>query len=408
MRRPITIAVLAALSLMSAFPALSQVVSRSRQVPGFRPYDIDLAVMSRAEKDSIRMVADIWKMYVESFTSASVSEDLRRSMWMDGAQDYLLEFDDGAMLYSSFRENRIIDVRKLDSGIYELVGMTSSKLAGEENSGWIEGIYRVCAMAVAASGDSDERTNPFRLGNWLDAVVSGIEKTTVGCIDYYCTPGCSIALDDVAGTAGFASAFAETYEISLEDNLRYVVAPSEDHCEQMSGFIFNAYSNPLMGTVASKTSGYGFYGRTFGSRTLLSNYFDDHYDVALLLARKGFPRALPMLQAGIAAYYGGCMTFSYSDLKAALKDYLSTDSTTNLSDEDSFYDTAIPVMVEGSPAPVVMPLEGILGAVRVEHALKAGGTVKVKEVLRSIDYNSIFNKFGVDPENIDQFVRGLL
>ena len=102
------------------------------------------------------------------------------------------------------------------------------------------------------------------------------------------------------------------------------------------------------------------------------------------------------------------MTFSYSDLKAALKDYLSTDSTTNLSDEDSFYDTAIPVMVEGSPAPVVMPLEGILGAVIDEHALKAGGTVKVKEVLRSIDYNSIFNKFGVDPENIDQFVRGLL
>ena len=93
-------AALAALTF-TALTASAQVVTRSRQVPGFRPYDVDLAVMSKAEKDSVLMVADLWKMYVESFTTSSVSEDRRRSMWMDGAPDYLLELDDGSMLYSS-------------------------------------------------------------------------------------------------------------------------------------------------------------------------------------------------------------------------------------------------------------------------------------------------------------------
>ena len=180
------------LILALSFSGSAQKVTRSRQVPGLRTYDTDLAVMSKEEKDSVRMVADIWKMYVESFTSSSVSEERRRSMWMDGASDYLLEFDDGALLYSSYRENRIIDVRKLAHGIYELVCMTSSKLPGEEHDGWVEAVYRVCAMAVAKDPEDGSRNNPFRLGNWLDAVTSGLKKQTFGIIDYYRVPGCRI------------------------------------------------------------------------------------------------------------------------------------------------------------------------------------------------------------------------
>ena len=100
MKKSFRTAALAALTF-TALTASAQVVTRSRQVPGFRPYDVDLAVMSKAEKDSVLMVADLWKMYVESFTTSSVSEDRRRSMWMDGAPDYLLELDDGSMLYSA-------------------------------------------------------------------------------------------------------------------------------------------------------------------------------------------------------------------------------------------------------------------------------------------------------------------
>lgn len=396
------------LALLTCGLASAQEVTRSRQVPGFRPYDIDLKVMPRAEKDSIRMVADIWKMYVESFTTASVSEDVRRSMWMDGVQDYLLELDDGSMLYSSFRENRIIDVRKLDDGIYELICMTTSKLSGEEYERWVEGMYRVCAMAVATDVEGEGRNNPFRLGNWLDAVTAGIEKKTHGCIDYYFAPGCMIPAGAAPSAAEFASMFADEFDIRLDDNIRYVVAPSADHCEQMSGFLFNAYSNPLMGTVSLKSSGYGFYGRIFGTGTILSNYIDDRYDMALLMARQGFPRALPMLQEGIAAYYGGCMTFSYKDLKSALKEFLAKEKELDLSDEDGFYDTSIPVAVQGAPAPVVMPFEGILGAVLVEKAFKEGGTAKVKELMKSLNYQSIFAKFGVEDGGIDQFVRGLL
>lgn len=115
----------------AAFPfCAAQEVTRSAQIPGLRPYKVDLEYMPRAEKDSVRMVAELWKGYVESFTSSSVDEARRRSFWVDGSPDYLQEFDDGNLLYASFRENRILDIRKLGGGTYELIAATFSKQIG--------------------------------------------------------------------------------------------------------------------------------------------------------------------------------------------------------------------------------------------------------------------------------------
>ena len=121
-----------AMILALSFSCFAQRVTRSRQVPGLRPYDVDLAVMTREEKDSVLMVAELWKNYVESFSSASVSEEGRRSMWVDGMPDYLSEFDDGVLLYSSFRENRTLDIRKIGPGVFEIIALTSSKLPGDD------------------------------------------------------------------------------------------------------------------------------------------------------------------------------------------------------------------------------------------------------------------------------------
>ena len=407
MKKSFRTAAMAALTL-TALTASAQVVTRSRQVPGFRPYDVDLAVMSKAEKDSVLMVADLWKMYVESFTTSSVSEDRRRSMWMDGAPDYLLELDDGSMLYSSFRENRIIDVRKLHHGVYELVCMTTSKLPGEEYDGWVEAVYRVCAMAVAKDPGNGGRNNPFRLGNWLDAFASGLKKQSIGMIDYYRVPGCRIPSKDYSGMGSYAEKLVNDYGIAFDTKIRYVVAPTMEQCQQISGFLFNAYSNPLMGTVTSKSSGYAFYGRTFGSNTMVSNYYDDCHDVALLIVRKGFPDALPMMQEGFASYYGGLMTFSYSDLKAALSSMFASGKEIDLSNEDSFYDTCIPVSAKGAPGTVVVPLETVLGALLVDYSLKKGGVKLVKELLRCNDYLELFEKLGVKVKDIDGFIFRIL
>ena len=61
--------------ILAALPAAAQQVTRSEQVPGLRPYKVDLPLMTSAEKDSVRMVADLWKRYVASFTTASVSKE---------------------------------------------------------------------------------------------------------------------------------------------------------------------------------------------------------------------------------------------------------------------------------------------------------------------------------------------
>ena len=147
MRKFLNIILLSAL-LLAALPAAAQQVTRSEQVPGLRPYKVDLPLMTSAEKDSVRMVADLWKRYVASFTTASVSKEERRSMWMDGAQDYLLEFDDGNLLYASFREDRILDIRKIGQGTYEIVAMTKSRLPGEEYADWVESVFRVLATRL--------------------------------------------------------------------------------------------------------------------------------------------------------------------------------------------------------------------------------------------------------------------
>ena len=42
-----------------------------------------------------------------------------------------MEFDDGNLLYGTFRENRIEDIRKVNDGTYEITVVTRSKLSGD-------------------------------------------------------------------------------------------------------------------------------------------------------------------------------------------------------------------------------------------------------------------------------------
>lgn len=395
------------LALLVAVPSGAQQVTRSEQVPGLRPYKVDLPLMTSAEKDSVRMVADLWKRYVASFTDASISKEIRRSMWMDGTPDYLLEFDDGNLLYASFREDRILDIRKIGSGTYEIIAMTKSRLPGDEYADWVESVFRVCAMAVVKPAEG-KLENPFRLCNWLDASIPTLARMSSGSIEYYCDKGCIPDKKVVQSVTLFMESFLDEYSINFSDPIRYVVAPDPDKCERLSGFLFNAYSNPLMATVNAKSTAPGFYGRTFGANTLLSNYFDDRHSIGLLLVRTGYPSALPMIHEGVAAYHGGYMTCSYKDVKASLQRFLKDNPGLDMADEDSFYDMVIPLLKDGKPNLAVAPLEGILGALLVEHALELEGPGMVRKLLECKNYPDLFAVFGIEARNINQYVRMLL
>ncbi len=394
----------ALLAAASSFCA-AQEVTRSAQIPGLRPYKIDLEYITKAEKDSVRMVAELWKGYVESFTS-SADETRRRSYWVDGSPDYLQEFDDGNLLYSSFRENRILDIRKLGEGTYELIAATFSKLPGEDYEGWMETVFRVCAKAVAPGNGGKD--NPFRLCNWLDAELPALTKTSFKGIEYYCLPGSDLPKRTASRLSAFARTFINEYAPDFSGPIRYVVAPSIDQCERMSGILFNAYSNPLMSSVSGKTSDRAFYGRTFGSGTVLSNYWDDRRDAALLLLRSAWPKALPMIQEGVAAYHGGYMDLSYSDIKSSLRRYLAGKKELDLSDDDNFYDLAIPVAGKDGVTSAVVPLEGLIGAAIVEYSLTQNGHGLVRRLLECGSYADIFKTLGIPSSDINDFIRGIL
>ena len=383
----------------------AQEVTRSAQIPGLRPYKIDLEYITKAEKDSVRMVAELWKGYVESFTS-SADETRRRSYWVNGSPDYLQEFDDGNLLYSSFRENRILDIRKLGNGAYELIAATFSKLPGEDYEGWMETVFRVCAKAVAPGNGGKD--NPFRLCNWLDAELPALTKTSFKGIEYYCLPGSELPKRTASRLSAFARTFINEYAPDFSGPIRYVVAPSIDQCERMSGILFNAYSNPLMSSVSGKTSDRAFYGRTFGSGTVLSNYWDDRRDAALLLLRSAWPKALPMIQEGVAAYHGGYMDLSYSDIKSSLRRYLAGKKELDLSDDDNFYDLAIPVAGKDGVTSAVVPLEGLIGAAIVEYSLTQNGHGMVRRLLECGSYADIFKTLGIPSSDINDFIRGIL
>lgn len=53
--------------------------------------------------------------------------------------------------------------------------------------------------------------------------------------------------------------------------------------------------------------------------------------MALLLIKSSWPKALLMVQEGVAAYYGGYMDLSYSDIKASLRRYLASKKDLDLS-----------------------------------------------------------------------------
>jgi len=383
----------------------AQEVTRSAQIPGLRPYKIDLEYITKAEKDSVRMVAELWKGYVESFTS-SADETRRRSYWVDGSPDYLQEFDDGNLLYSSFRENRILDIRKLGEGTYELIAATFSKLPGEDYEGWMETVFRVCAKAVAPGNGGKD--NPFRLCNWLDAELPALTKTSFKGIEYYSFSDSKVPKRTASRLSAFARTFINEYAPDFSGPIRYVVAPSIDQCERLSGMLFNAYSNPLMSSVSGKTSDRAFYGRTFGSGTVLSNYWDDRRDAALLLLRSAWPKALPMIQEGVAAYHGGYMDLSYSDIKSSLRRYLAGKKELDLSDDDNFYDLAIPVAGKDGVTSAVVPLEGLIGAAIVEYSLTQNGHGMVRRLLECGSYADIFKTLGIPSSDINDFIRGIL
>ena len=383
----------------------AQEVTRSAQIPGLRPYKIDLEYITKAEKDSVRMVAELWKGYVESFTS-SADETRRRSYWVNGSPDYLQEFDDGNLLYSSFRENRILDIRKLGEGTYELIAATFSKLPGEDYEGWMETVFRVCAKAVAPGNGGKD--NPFRLCNWLDAELPALTKTSFKGIEYYSFSDSKVPKRTASRLSAFARTFINEYAPDFSGPIRYVVAPSIDQCERLSGMLFNAYSNPLMSSVSGKTSDRAFYGRTFGSDTVLSNYWDDRRDVAILLLRSAWPKALPMIQEGVAAYHGGYMDLSYSDIKSSLRRYLAGKKELDLSDDDNFYDLAIPVAGKDGVTSAVVPLEGLIGAAIVEYSLTQNGHGLVRRLLECGSYADIFKTLGIPSSDINDFIRGIL
>ena len=392
------------LAAASSF-CVAQEVTRSAQIPGLRPYKIDLEYITKAEKDSVRMVAELWKGYVESFTS-SADETRRRSYWVNGSPDYLQEFDDGNLLYSSFRENRILDIRKLGNGAYELIAATFSKLPGEDYEGWMETVFRVCAKAVAPGNGGKD--NPFRLCNWLDAELPALTKTSFKGIEYYSFSDSKVPKRTASRLSAFARTFINEYAPDFSGPIRYVVAPSIDQCERLSGMLFNAYSNPLMSSVSGKTSDRSFYGRTFGSGTVLSNYWDDRRDVAIQLLRSAWPKALPMIQEGVAAYHGGYMDLSYSDIKASLRRYLAGKKELDLSDDDNFYDLAIPVAGKGGVTAAVVPLEGLIGAAIVEYSLTQNGHGMVRRLLECGSYADIFKALGIPSSDINDFIRGIL
>lgn len=400
--------IIAAVILTLAIQSLStaQQVTRSSQIPGLRPYKIDLECMSKAEKDSVRMVAELWQGYVESFTSSSVDESRRRSYWVDGSPDYLQEFDDGNLLYASFRENRILDIRKKGDSTYELTAATFSKLPGDEYSDWVEIVFRVRVEAVA-SGQGG-KANPFRLRNYLDAEMPAVTKSRFKGIEYHCSVGCELPKHIASEMSSFVSKFINEYAPSFHVPVRYVVAPTVDQCERMSGVLFNAYSNPLMASPAGKASDRMFYGRSFGKDIVLSNYFDDRRDVALLLLRSEWPKALPIVQEGVATYHGGYMDLSYSDLKSSLRRYLAGKKDLDLSDDDNFYDLSIPVAGKDGVTSAVVPLEGLVGAAIVEYSLSQSGSSKVCELLQCRSYAEIFKKLGIPASDVNDFIRGIL
>jgi hypothetical protein len=369
----------------------------SREIPGLRPYDVDLKIMSVDEKDSVRMVSELWNEYVASFTDEKVSDERRREMWVDGAEDYLMEFDDGNLLYGTFRENKIEDIRKINGGTYEITIVSLSRLPGE-NEGWVECAYRVLAMAVAKAGKGE---NPFRLCNYLDAIVPTLEKTEGQGIVFYAPQYINIPKKTLASVAEFIESFKSEYGISASDEVECVIEPDADACVRSSGVIFNVYHNPMMAQEPLKYTNGRFYGKIFPSGKILTNFFDDNHDIVLSILNREYPDALPMMREGAAIFHGGWMDFDYASLRSCLINFLNLNEGIVLTNMDDLLDVMVPVSRNGSSSPeILIPLQYLIGARLADIAFSKYGAWKVKELLECKTYSDLPLKLGSAPENI--------
>lgn len=381
--------------------AAASAQTRSSQIPGVRPYEEDLKVMTKAEKDSVRMVSELWNSYVSSFVDSEVTDERRREMWVDGSPDYLQEFDDGNLLYGTFRENRIEDIRKLGSGVYEITVVTRSKLSGEYGD-WVECVYRVCAMAVA---DAKQGENPFRLCNYLDALIPIMKKIEGQGVNFY-TEGQAVDKKVQTDVAEFVESFKDEYDIHEADPINMVIGTSADECIRMSGCIFNVYHNPLMTQGSLKYTNGLFYGKVFPSSVILTNYFDDRHDIILTLLNQAHPDALPMIREGMAIYHGGWMNYDYGTLRSCFDRFLEENPTIDLTDMDNLYETYVPISRKGSDrTEILIPIEYLAGAFIVENVFSRDGAWKVEKLLTCTNYPEVFQVLGVAVSDINKYFR---
>ncbi|GEM_PF-382984 len=377
--------------------------TRSAQIPGLRPFDVDLKVMSKAEKDSVRMVSELWNEYVSSFTDEKISDQRRREMWVGGASDYLMEFDDGNLLYGTFRENRIEDIRKVNDGTYEITVVTRSKLSGDYED-WVECAYRVCAMAVAKARQGE---NPFRLCNYLDALALTLQKTEGRGIVYYAPYYINIPKKTLTEVSAFIRSFKSEYGIS-SPAVECIIEPDADACAKAAGIIFNVYQNPLMAQEPLKYTNGHFYGRIFHSGKILTNYFDDRHDIVLSILNNEYPDALPLMREGAALFHGGWMDYEYSTLRSNLIKFLSVNKDTNLANMDDLLDILVGISRPSSEsAEILIPLQYLVAARLAEIAYSKYGPWKVKELLACESYADLPLKLGTSLEQLFDLLTSL-
>ena len=71
-----------------------------------------------------------------------------------------------------------------------------------------------------------------------------------------------------------------------------------------------------------------------------------------------------------------------------------------------FYDLTMPI--KSVESTVVVPLEGLLGALFVEYAWKNGGPSMVKKLLACHDYQEVVKVMGESTDTAGSFIRKLL
>jgi hypothetical protein len=333
-------------------------------------------IIQSSDDTSIKAIAQLWENYITSIREEQ-SDSIQRSFWYNESEDLIRNKHPHLLYLWGWSEVLTFNIRKYSDTVYEIHSLQKQKRLEPESHDTpnILYVYKLCAIETGGG---------FKLLNYFDVYKSSLQNYTSESVEFYYPCGFNFDIEKADDVEKFIRQFRKDYNLeSTKNKIICVIGNTLNESNYFLGFDYTIF-----------TSKKKYAGGFIFPRTIITCRQDHIHEFVHALIQPAFPDILSLLNEGIATYYGGVGELDYASYRNIFRNYVIENSI-DFSEQSSFVDVWIDEAATG---------RNLGGALIIEYTLKNYGITKVIELFSCKDYQEIYSKLGIQPEDIANFL----